>query len=64
MRSSTWKKDLTVIGEFASSLDCPTPLFSVASALYAATLAMGRGDEDSGAVCAMLEMMAGIERKS
>jgi 3-hydroxyisobutyrate dehydrogenase-like beta-hydroxyacid dehydrogenase len=64
MRSSTWKKDLAVIGEFASSLDCPTPLFNVASALYAATLAMGRGDEDSGAVCAMLEMMAGIERKA
>jgi L-threonate 2-dehydrogenase len=63
MRSSTWKKDLTVIGEFASDLDCPTPLFSVASSLYAATLAMGKGDEDSGAVCAMLEMMAGIERK-
>lgn len=64
MRSSTWKKDLTVIGEFASGLDCPTPLFSVASSLYAATLAMGRGDEDSGAVCAILEMMAGIERKA
>jgi 3-hydroxyisobutyrate dehydrogenase-like beta-hydroxyacid dehydrogenase len=64
MRSSTWKKDLGVIGKFASDLDCPTPLFSVASSLYAATLAMGKGDEDSGAVCAMLEMMAGIERKT
>jgi 3-hydroxyisobutyrate dehydrogenase-like beta-hydroxyacid dehydrogenase len=63
MRSSTWKKDLTVIGEFAAGLDCPTPLFSVASSLYAATLAMGRGEEDSGAVCATLEMMAGMERR-
>ena len=25
MRSRTWKKDMTVIGEFASALDCPTP---------------------------------------
>jgi hypothetical protein len=35
----------------------------VASSLYAATLAMGRGEEDSGAVCATLEMMAGMERR-
>jgi 3-hydroxyisobutyrate dehydrogenase-like beta-hydroxyacid dehydrogenase len=63
VRGDIWKKDLTVIGAFASKLDCPTPLFNTASALYAATLAMGKGDEDSGAVCAMLEMMAGIERK-
>ena len=64
VRGDIWKKDLTVIGAFASELDCPTPLFNTASALYAATLAMGKADEDSGAVCAMLEMMAGIERKS
>jgi 3-hydroxyisobutyrate dehydrogenase len=53
-----------VIGAFASDLNCPTPMFNTASALYAATLAMGKADEDSGAVCAMLEMMAGIERKA
>jgi putative dehydrogenase len=64
VRGDIWKKDLTVIGAFASELDCPTPLFNTASALYAATLAMGKAEEDSGAVCAMLEMMAGIERKA
>jgi len=63
MRSSTWKKDLTVIGDFASSLDCPTPLFALASSLHAAALAMGHGAEDSAAVCAALEKMAGVERK-
>jgi 3-hydroxyisobutyrate dehydrogenase-like beta-hydroxyacid dehydrogenase len=63
MRSTTWKKDLTVIGEFASSLGCPTPLFGLAAALHAATLAMGHGEEDSAAVCAALERMAGLERK-
>jgi 3-hydroxyisobutyrate dehydrogenase-like beta-hydroxyacid dehydrogenase len=62
MRSSTWKKDLTVIGEFASDLGCPTPLFGLAAALHAATLAMGHGDDDSAAVCAALEKMAGVER--
>ena len=62
MRSTTWKKDLTVIGEFASGLGCPTPLFGLATALHAATLAMGHGEEDSAAVCAALERMAGLER--
>jgi 3-hydroxyisobutyrate dehydrogenase-like beta-hydroxyacid dehydrogenase len=64
MRSTTWKKDLTVIGEFASDLGCPTPLFGLAATLHAATLAMGHGAEDSAAVCATLERMAGLERKS
>jgi 3-hydroxyisobutyrate dehydrogenase-like beta-hydroxyacid dehydrogenase len=63
MRSTTWKKDLTVIGEFASDLGCPTPLFGLAATLHAAALAMGHGAEDSAAVCAALEAMAGIERK-
>ena len=62
MRSTTWKKDLTVIGEFASDLACPTPLLGLATALHAATLAMGHGEEDSAAVCAALELMAGLER--
>jgi 3-hydroxyisobutyrate dehydrogenase-like beta-hydroxyacid dehydrogenase len=62
MRSTTWKKDLTVIGEFASDLGCPTPLFGLAAMLHAAALAMGHGAEDSAAVCAALERMAGIER--
>lgn len=62
MRSTTWKKDLTVIGDFASGLGCPTPLFGLATALHAATLAMGHGAEDSAAVCMTLEMMAGLER--
>jgi 3-hydroxyisobutyrate dehydrogenase-like beta-hydroxyacid dehydrogenase len=62
MRSTTWKKDLTVIGDFASALGCPTPLFGLATALHAATLAMGHGEEDSAAVCAALERMAGVVR--
>jgi 3-hydroxyisobutyrate dehydrogenase-like beta-hydroxyacid dehydrogenase len=62
MRSTTWKKDLTVIGDFASGLGCPTPLFGLATALHAATLAMGHGAEDSAVVCAALEKMAGLER--
>ena len=36
MRSTTWKKDMTVIGEFASDLGCPMPLFSLADPMYEA----------------------------
>jgi 3-hydroxyisobutyrate dehydrogenase-like beta-hydroxyacid dehydrogenase len=62
MRSSTWKKDMTVIGDFAAGLACPTPLFDLSASLYTAALAMGHGAEDTAAVCAVLERMAGIER--
>ena len=62
MRSTTWKKDLTVIGDFASDLGCPTPLFGLAASLHEATLAAGHGAEDSAAVCATLERMAGLKR--
>jgi putative dehydrogenase len=62
MRSSTWKKDMTVIGDFASGLACPTPLFDFSASLYTAALAMGHGAEDTAAVCAVLEKMAGVER--
>jgi L-threonate 2-dehydrogenase len=63
MRSRTWKKDMTVIGDFASSLDCPTPLFNATGALYDAALAMGRDGEDVAAVCTVLEAMAGVQRQ-
>jgi L-threonate 2-dehydrogenase len=62
MRSRTWKKDMTVIGDFASALDCPTPLFNTTGALYDAALAMGRDAEDVAAVCVVLEAMAGVKR--
>jgi 3-hydroxyisobutyrate dehydrogenase-like beta-hydroxyacid dehydrogenase len=62
MRSATWKKDLTVIGGFAASIDCPTPLFAASEPIYAAALAMGHGPEDMGAVCTVLETMAGVKR--
>lgn len=62
MRSTTWKKDLSVIGDFASDLGCPTPLFGLATTLHEATLAAGHGAEDSAAVCATLEKMAGLVR--
>jgi len=61
-RLAIFKKDLTVIGEFASGLACPTPLFDLSASLYRGALAMGRDAEDSAAVCAVLEKLAALER--
>jgi 3-hydroxyisobutyrate dehydrogenase-like beta-hydroxyacid dehydrogenase len=62
MRSTTWQKDMTVIGEFAADVACPTPLFDLSGTLYKSALAMGRGAEDTAAVCAVLEKMANLQR--
>lgn len=63
MKLELWMKDLGIIGDFATGLRCPTPLFSASSQYYAAALAQGRGAEDTASVCAVLEAMAGVKRK-
>src|ERR1041385_6847443 len=62
MRISTWQKDMKVIGEYAASVGCPTPLFSACEPIYRAALSTGYGDEDTAAVCAVLEQRAGVKR--
>ncbi|MBV8835703.1 MAG: NAD(P)-dependent oxidoreductase [Alphaproteobacteria bacterium] len=62
MRNSTWMKDMKVIGEYAASVGCPTPLFSASEPIYRAAISTGYADQDTGAVCAVLEAMAGIKR--
>lgn len=64
MRTATWQKDMDVIGGFATSIQCPTPLFNATAPIYAAALANGRGGEDTACVCAVLESMAGVSRRS
>jgi 3-hydroxyisobutyrate dehydrogenase-like beta-hydroxyacid dehydrogenase len=63
MRVKTWQKDMTVIGDFARELGCPTPLFSASGPIYAAAMAHGHGGDDTASVCAVLEAMAGIRRQ-
>jgi 3-hydroxyisobutyrate dehydrogenase-like beta-hydroxyacid dehydrogenase len=63
MRVQTWQKDMTIIGDFARKLDCPTPLFSASAPIYTAAMAMGRGAEDTGVVCEVLERMANSPRR-
>jgi len=63
MKNEVWQKDMTIIGDFARSLECPTPLFAASAPIYNAAMAMGLGKEDTGAVCKVLEKMAGNPRR-
>jgi len=58
MKVKIWQKDMTIIADYARKIDCPTPLFSASAPFYSAAMAMGRGAEDTAAVCAVLEKMA------
>ncbi|HVB97892.1 MAG TPA: NAD(P)-dependent oxidoreductase [Candidatus Dormibacteraeota bacterium] len=62
MKVHIWQKDMTIIGDFARKLECPTPLFLTSASFYTAAMAMGRGKEDTAAVCAVLEEMANYTR--
>jgi 3-hydroxyisobutyrate dehydrogenase-like beta-hydroxyacid dehydrogenase len=62
MKVEVWQKDMQIIGEFATRLGCPTPLFAASAPIYTAAMAEGFAKEDTGAVCAVLGAMAGLER--
>jgi len=57
MATRVFGKDLAIIAEFAAGLRSPTPLFSLASAFYAAALAQGHGEDDTASVHAVLRGM-------
>jgi L-threonate 2-dehydrogenase len=63
MKLSTWQKDMAVIGGFARKLGVPTPTFDASAAIYRRALESGHAAEDTAAVCAVLETMAGVERR-
>jgi 3-hydroxyisobutyrate dehydrogenase-like beta-hydroxyacid dehydrogenase len=63
MKVELWQKDMHIIGEFATKVGCPTPLFATSAPLYTAALASGHGKHDTAAVCAVLGDMAGLERR-
>jgi 3-hydroxyisobutyrate dehydrogenase-like beta-hydroxyacid dehydrogenase len=64
MKNELWQKDMKIIGEFAAKLGVPTPLFNASAAVYSAAMGLGYGKEDTGAVCAVLELNAGLRRSS
>lgn len=61
MTLATWQKDMAIIAEFARRAGVTTPLFSATAPIYA-TAVKTRGQEDTAAVCAVLEKMAHYRR--
>jgi putative dehydrogenase len=62
MKISVWQKDMDVIGGFAKKIRVPTPMFDASKAIYAKALKTGYAAQDTAAVCAVLEKMAGVRR--
>ena len=63
MKVDVYRKDIDIIEQFAADLHCPVPLFEASKPFYAAAYAQGRALEDTAAVCAVIEQMAGVQRK-
>jgi 3-hydroxyisobutyrate dehydrogenase-like beta-hydroxyacid dehydrogenase len=63
MKIDVWQKDMAVIGDFAKRLGVAAPLFAATVPIYNAAIGLGRGGDDTAAVCTVLEAMAGVERK-
>ena len=62
MKVGVWQKDMTIIGDFARKLGCPTPMLNACAPIYTSAMALGMSEEDTASVCAVLERIAGVER--
>ena len=62
MKLDIWQKDMTIIGDFARGMGCPTPLFAATAPIYTAATRVD-GSRDTAAVYAVLEKMAKLKRK-
>src|SRR5215470_15698781 len=63
MSVKLYHKDIAVIADHAAKLGVPTPLFSASIPVYAAALSMGYAEQDTAAVCGVLETTAGVKRE-
>ena len=59
MKVDVYQKDIDIISAYASALHCPTPLFEASKAYYSSAYALGYAKEDTAAIHAVLERMAG-----
>jgi L-threonate 2-dehydrogenase len=57
-----FQKDMKIIGEFATQLGAPTPLFNASAAIYNAAMGQGLGAQDTASVCTVLERLGGVRR--
>lgn len=64
MKVDVYQKDIDIIGAFAAKLKIPVPLFEASKAYYSSALSQGMAKEDTAAVCAVLEQMAGNPRQA
>ena len=64
MKCEVWQKDMHIIGDFAARLGVATPLFSASAPIYNAAMSQGFAKQDTAAVCAVLEGLAKVRRKS
>ncbi len=62
MSIELWQKDMQIIGAFAESVGCATPLFEASGRIYRDALADGLADKDTASVCAVLERLSGHRR--
>ena len=64
MKVKVWQKDMAVIGDFAKAIGCPTPLFTATEPIYDTAMETGHAMQDTAAVCAVMEKMAGVKRRN
>ena len=62
MKMDVWDKDMQVIGGYARKIRVPTPMFNASKPVYLKARKSGYGAQDTAAVCAVLEKMAGFKR--
>jgi 3-hydroxyisobutyrate dehydrogenase/glyoxylate/succinic semialdehyde reductase len=55
MKVSMWQKDMAIIAEFAASVGCATPLFTLTQPVYAQAMAMGLSEQDTASVFEVLK---------
>ena len=58
MKIDIWQKDMAIIAAFAKSLGVETPTFSATAPIYDAAQQAGMGEDDTAAVCALLQQRA------
>ena len=63
MKNLVWQKDMDVIGAFAKTMRVPVPMFKATLPVYKAALKGGYGEQDTAAVCAVMEKQARVKRK-
>jgi len=62
MKIDIWDKDMQVIGGYAKAIGVPTPMFDASKPIYVKAQQTGHGNDDTAAVCAVMERMAKFKR--